>query len=104
MSWLISILGISAKIMTAHRIRANWVVSFVCNGLFSWLAVEKELYGLLPLSAFQAVLCIYGWRKWGKEDELSTCTVEEFEQMSRELAWRCHRILVLEDQLRRKRR
>jgi nicotinamide riboside transporter PnuC len=61
-------LFITANWMAANKWRANWLVWIVANGLFATVLWHKQIYGLFCAQFVFIVMCVWGYRQWGREN------------------------------------
>ena len=64
MDWIASCLTLLTVELTARKLWYGWLVGLVSQGAYITLALQNELYGLLPLSTYLMVRYALAARTW----------------------------------------
>ena len=67
MDWVVSFLGITARIALAEKKRYGWAITFCGNIAAIYVAVDRHIYGFIPLSIVGGILSVYGYWRWGQD-------------------------------------
>jgi len=66
MDWLASIFTLVSVELTARKMWQGWVVGIVSQAAYVYIAIQEELYGLIPLSLYLVVRYFLAAKEWLK--------------------------------------
>lgn len=68
MDWVAGLIGIIAKIVVGCKNKWGWIIYIISE--FAWIVVGlySKLYGLVTISSLVAIIYVYNFIKWWKED------------------------------------
>lgn len=68
MDWLGASLIAASIFYTGRNNRWGWVLGGLGGLCFSWIAIEKEVFGLLAFEVLNLTLCAINFVKWSKKN------------------------------------
>jgi nicotinamide riboside transporter PnuC len=70
--WIAAGFELSGAYLVGHKRRVAFPLFIIGNIFWVWVAVEKELWGLLALMVAFMVVNIRNWIKWGKSEHIAS--------------------------------
>lgn len=61
--------GNTSKILNARGIRLCFLIDIFCLGYWTYIDIERNLYSQAIGAIVSILICIYGYRRWGKINE-----------------------------------
>jgi hypothetical protein len=61
------IFGKGGKILNAKGIRACFLIDIACLSYWTYMDFERSLYSQGISAIISIIICIYGYRQWGKK-------------------------------------
>lgn len=71
LDWIITILGLYSMYSVGNLEKRGWVYKLVSQIVWIILAIQKELYGFIPLALVAGILAIRNYIKWTKNEKIS---------------------------------
>lgn len=68
MDYLAGLILIVGMFLTGYKIKWAWIIQLVGQLIWTYIALQKEIYGLLVVTTFAIIICIHNFIKWSKED------------------------------------
>ena len=69
MDWIAGLFEILAKIIVGRKNKWGWALHLIAGGLWTYVSLTTELYGLLLITIPAVFINIYNFIKWYKEDK-----------------------------------
>lgn len=70
LGWVAFILNVWGNLLLTSKGVKGWVIRLVCNACWIPYSIYTGAWALLVNHAVFAVINIYGWYKWSKEQEV----------------------------------
>ena len=67
MDWFISIMGILSIWFVGNKWKSGWILKFISQIAWVYLAINKELYGFIPLAVIAGIISVRNYFKWKRE-------------------------------------
>lgn len=74
MDWAISAFALVGMWLLGRKDRRGWLCKIAAGVCGITLNIHYGLWGLVPLGAVGFFVCIYNFRKWGREKACPICS------------------------------
>jgi len=69
MDWIVAALVLLGAYLLGDGNKEGWRVNFLSCVIYAPIAFNKELYGIVALQVFCAILAVRGYNRWKKEEQ-----------------------------------